>query len=292
MQKFSVWLPVMGVQLDSDLSIGPVRLRHKERVAKSRAASVVLKKYPPPDPYDAWAVVDVMSGDSNAAFELAEYQVQLALDVVNLYAGGFEGARGSAAYRPGIRALHRSVTLLKALGSSAIPRLSTVGTYPLRLRPMNRFPLYRHVARLISITEKLTDAEERLLAAIRWIGRGAVSPWNEQAFLCFIVAMEALVLGPNKNTDLTYRFKTRITRLVARKGHEEKVLAAVNRLYGSRSAIVHRGSLKVDEDNRSVARAYATMAVFALLRLSKFTALPTHDAIDRWFLEKDLGLRK
>jgi hypothetical protein len=96
------------------------------------------------------------------------------------------------------------------------------------------------------------------------------------------IALETLILGPEKESELTYRFRVRCAHLLSAKKLESREFVAkrVAELYGIRSGIVHKGVRDVPADELGSARLYAQRALLEILhtrRIKKGTDL------EKWF---------
>lgn len=281
-----VCLPVMGVQLKKPVNVGNVRFLKgtpRPRIGSLNVIPDLLGDQP-----DAWAVLTVRAADPEAGIELGWYHLQLALDVINLYSRHLHAETEAAAYRPGHRARGRMTSFIAQPLGPFDARHRRIGTSLIQLRSLARFVGFRRVKALIDIDRQLTQCEDRLLSALRWIGRAALAPFPEQAFLNSVVALESLLLGA-RETELSYRFRIRGAQVLAKRGSELHLFKALNEMYAVRSAVVHRGSFHVTAQQSKIARHYATLALLRLLSDPSFKGLKSNEDVEDWFNAKALG---
>jgi hypothetical protein len=132
-----------------------------------------------------------------------------------------------------------------------------------------------------------------MLSALRWISRGAVSPWNEEAFVDFVIALESLILGPRRDQELKYRLRLRCVHLLpVKSGFERIVFDRIGELYDRRSAVVHRGSMQISPDERSSARYFATAALLTALSTRQFSDFAKEEDVEEWFESSVIGSSK
>jgi hypothetical protein len=293
-QVINVTLPVLGLRLpkNRDVRVAGISFRASQRFLSGRSIrrdkhGEMIRKVVSEISDVAWAHLPVRAVDGDAARTLANYQTQLALDLINLYAGRLGAAVGAAAYLPGVRQLLRAVSVSYVLGNQAKRQDSfyTAGPRWIELKPMNRYRGYRQLRRLILTQDRtLTAAEDRALSALWWIGRGAVSPWKEQGLVDFVIALESLLLGTQRQSSITWRLKLRASYLLARtRKHRQAVFDAVGRSYAARSAIVHSGSFEVTDQQLFTARTYATIALLNAICDRHLMTLRTEKEIDDWW---------
>jgi len=291
-ENFEVGLQVGGIRLAADVRVCGVLFTTTERLVKRRWVRNIAEGELANEKGLVWAVVTVSAVDREAAHAIAAYEIQLALDAINFYAGRLKAPEGAAAYLPGVRDLRNTFRVSRPRTSphGALGR-RTAGPLWINLRPVHRFHGYRRLRGILRPAQDRTDAQERMFSTIRWIGRGAVTPWNEQALLNFVVALESLVLGPSRESELKFRLRLRSSLLMAAKRKFRKnVFDRVGELYDVRSAIVHRGSLHVTPDLRDSARTIAVLALLETLRHPSFFKLRTNGEVEDWFERRMLGL--
>ena len=296
-REFSVQTPVEGVTLARHrVRVGAVTLQTSDRVLSERRTVGEVKLWLREHPTrrsDVWASVDVRAVDRRAALTVARYRVQLVLNLVNLYAGQLRAPFGAAAYLPGVRGRREAASFIEGHEPAThIFQRAFEGPLAVTLRPLHRARAYRALSRLIAADRPLTVVEEKVLSALRWFGRGAAAPWDEEGFMNFIIALESLLLRPDREGELTYRLRLRSAFLLARRGERRKsIFDEIGALYSVRSQIVHRGSLSVDPNMRIQARNYAAAAILTIAGDSAFMKLPSHEAVDEWFEYQVLNVR-
>jgi hypothetical protein len=156
----------------------------------------------------------------------------------------------------------------------------------------SRAELNRVFARLSELMTKdePTEIEERVLAAIRWAGRATVKRRREEAFLLYAISLESLVLGREKNAEITYRLKLWTAHLLKQDAAGRKKLGdRLKELYDIRSAIVHAGSFDVKERQLHDMRRYAKQAALTVLMASHFQHIKTNNELNQWLENSVLG---
>ena len=87
-------------------------------------------------------------------------------------------------------------------------------------------------------TQNPTQSEKRVLTALRWAGRAAGKARPAEQFLFYLIALESLLLPPQKDSELTYRLRLRAAHLLAREVKKrEYIFKRIGQLYDARSAI-------------------------------------------------------
>lgn len=289
-RPFTFCVPVEGIRIGRPVNVGPVRFVKGSTLRPKKSAPVMLGPTHP-----VYGRVIAYAATREAAAELAYYQVQRALDAVNLYKDRFHPPRQAAAFLPGVRGLTIRTTDYHQEGVTPVRNQwleggHRVGAWPIELRAGANLPGFKKLSKLLDVEMPLNAAESRLISAVRWIGRASVDAWNEQAFVGYIIALESLILGAKKDSELTYRLRLRTARIVAAsRAKERTVFRALGKLYEIRSAIVHRGTFNVSEEDCARARTYAIATILALLRDRSFIHLASDDAIEEWMECKLLG---
>jgi hypothetical protein len=129
--------------------------------------------------------------------------------------------------------------------------------------------------------KKPSAAQQRIKTALGWAGRATGRARPAEAFLFYLIALESLVLGPDKEGELTYRLRVRCAHLLARKpANREFVAKRVSDLYGLRSAIVHKGVRDVSADDLGAARLFAQRAILEVLHTRR---IKKGADLEEWF---------
>jgi hypothetical protein len=152
-------------------------------------------------------------------------------------------------------------------------------------------PLLRAFRRLsgLSRIEQRSPLARTILSAVEWAGRATVEPKREQAFMLFAIALETLVLPEMEPRELSYRLRTRTAHLLGRTRAERTELSArVNKLYETRSKIVHSGSYEVTEDALGQIRSIVKRAILRVLLHRQLGSVTTAGELAEWFESKVL----
>ena len=244
------------------------------------------------------AIVEVEACDVVSARALALERVHLAVDELTGFA---------ALVYP------RSIPVIADVYSSRPVSLATVElhvsarsigiNFPLPLpsdivRPQSIFAILRKHApegRVNALLEIAPGDEltERILACARYIGRAQLCAFQHRtadAFLYFIVSLEALLGKSDFRDTIGYQLRMRVAHLIghdleARKDIDKEVV----RLYDLRSKMVHTGTRQVRALDFSQARGYAVQCLGALLFAEPVNGFLRFRELEDWYRDKLLG---
>jgi hypothetical protein len=140
---------------------------------------------------------------------------------------------------------------------------------------------------LLAMREK-SQVATRILTALQWAGRAAIERRSEQAFLAYAISLEALLLGVEKDGDITFRLKVRAAHLAARPDIASRRAYAdeLATLYDVRSRIVHQGRTAVSSSEVEHIREFAKGCIIAALNHPGLLALVSSKDLERWFDER------
>jgi hypothetical protein len=128
--------------------------------------------------------------------------------------------------------------------------------------------------------------EKRIRAALQWSGRATAERRPEMSLLFYAISLEALLLGPDRNSEQTYRLSLRVARLLGRSRAGRIALAKRARnLYAMRSKIVHAGFVGVTRKEVIDARWLSKNAISAGLRNTTLRSLVPEQRVEEWFNE-------
>lgn len=235
--------------------------------AARKAMAEYLKHFEGPHVY---AQVAIPTRDVQAAEEMARQRIRLVLEVLNFFVD-MEVGLFAAIYIQGDIGSQGIGTLAYDLKGTPplFPslRLSRQGPF-LRasLKRLKRRPGFATAERLIA-KQKLSDAEARVLRAVRWAGRATVERDPGHSLTFFVFALESLLIGPQAAGDIGYRLAVRGAHLLSKdKSGKKKTFDHIRHLYSLRSDVAHRGKLDaVAEKDRFLARNYSKAAIMSLL---------------------------
>ncbi len=242
------------------------------------------------------AIIEVYALDADAARIQALKELQLTLDVINFYSDILYPSKNAFAsvYGEDERTWETvpvfvpgdEPTLLQF--QKAIGRLSDFSMYELIHGKGHKLG----VARISDILAKSSRStiEERLVSAIQWAGRATIDERNEEAFLLYAIALECLIMERGNEPELGYRLRMRIAHLLGKDLDTRKEIRnAVGRLYGIRSAIVHKGEYVISESELNLMRFFAKESIMQVLTEEPFTAMQSDDDLSGWFDEQLLN---
>lgn len=127
------------------------------------------------------------------------------------------------------------------------------------------------------VTENLTELQHQILTGIQWVGRATIEPLREEAFILYIVGLEAL-LGGSEYSNV----KTAI--LLSDGGDKfEREKKLLQELYRIRGAIVHSGRFYVAESDLAEMRLIVKESVLRLIDLVERRGFTTKAELDDWF---------
>ncbi|MBD1872056.1 hypothetical protein H6F75_01045 [Nodosilinea sp. FACHB-131] len=201
------------------------------------------------------SLVVVEAKDYEAAQVIAIKKLRRVLDILNFFSALTPFNPNALTYLPGDLEpyLFETIILNEADGASYNTASKKVG-------PLQELEISRIVESdknndigfnyIISILQKnnLNSFEKALITAIQWAGRAIVSNRREEAFLLYAIALESIILVDNPNAELSYRLRTRVTHLIAKKPENRNEVAnTVKELYNSRSKLVHDGKYEITD---------------------------------------------
>jgi hypothetical protein len=242
------------------------------------------------------AIASVISfaGDIEAARKNALEKILTVLDILNCFSPFlYEKKFKVKVYLPGELSRDHSINIAFQKDDSS--NLQFVRHGPLidfKLTDLNNQKAKTWgLIRLSEILNKSkpTEIEERLFYATRFAGRAAVSNRLEDSFLFYAIALESLLVGGNEQRDLTLLLSMRTALMLGENlAARQKIQSNVQRLYGIRSAIVHRGSTKLDEKDLVLIQHYTLQVIVSLLTRRVFKRFAKKSELNEWFEKKML----
>lgn len=243
----------------------------------------------------AIAVLDVLAGDIVAARNLALEELQTTLDIINFYSLSIhnEGLRVRV-FLPGDAVGTQSLNITFKEDESInleFPRHGPLVNFhltSLNEEHSNKLGLTR--LNHILINPAPNKIEQQLLAAVRIAGKAVSHIRREDSFLLHAIALESVLVGGKEITDLTYKLSTRCAHLLGKDLEMRKeIKKEVSRLYGIRSAIVHRGENDFADADFFKIRRYTQNVLVALLSREEFKNFTNKEELNQWFDDKMLG---
>jgi hypothetical protein len=125
-------------------------------------------------------------------------------------------------------------------------------------------------------------ASRRIVSALRWAGRATASRRRDEAFLHFVIALESLMLPPQREGEIGYRLRVRVAHwLGGNLDNRRKNAKHVTATYGTRSQIAHAGVSDVTDDEMRIVRQLVKATLIVALH-SRRLKLFTEDKVDEW----------
>jgi hypothetical protein len=236
------------------------------------------------------AIIEVHALDADAARNQALKELQLTLDVINFYSDILYPSKSAFASVYGEEERAWEVVPIFIPGDEpillqsqkAIGRLSNFSMHELLHGKGHKLGVTR-ISAILAKNSRST-IEERLLSAVQWAGRATIDQRNEEAFLLYAIALECLVMERGNEPELGYRLRMRIAHLLGKDLDTRKeIRSAVGRLYGIRSAIVHKGEYVIPESELKLMRFFAKESIMQMLIKEPFTLMQSDSELLAWF---------
>ena len=235
--------------------------------------------------------------------ETAVRKVVPILDALNFFADiEYHGGHPAILYLPGEApsGLFTGLHVIGLVGSESGQKKIVAPTFR-RTGAVEDFDLARLFSKRAirggsKITLKLLRAskrdamERRILTALQWAGRATAERRLEDALLLYLISLESLVLGPEKDTELGFRLGLGVAHLwpAAPSAQRESIAEEVRHVYKIRGKIVHAGQLGVTQDEVDKARRLAKNAAVAAMRRPELRKLKTEKEVQAWFKRRAL----
>ena len=241
------------------------------------------------------ACLEVDAVDSEGARDWAINHLRLTLDAINLFSNVFNSP-GTCIGLPGERYPGVSTVSLKfskdtggvAYGMNNVGQLVDFSLREAGAKKATDLGFDR-IGKLLE-KEPRSDLDERLLAGIRWAGRGMIEPRAEEAFLWTTIALETLLLHKDERGSHGFRLGIKCAHLTATtKRARSLVSQKVRKLYNLRNAIVHSGKVEVSDSELHLMRSYCSGVILRLLTTEPFTEMNSEQELEDWFEEQMLG---
>lgn len=233
--------------------------------------------------------VKALEADTEAATTLGLAELELTMDATNFFADLFrpqayrarveladevrDGRRPTCAVMCGEEATGVALAVVGALDNVWLPRLGDDDAIHAG---------FDRCAQILS-NDARSELEQRLLAALRWVGRATAANRPSDKLLWYVMGLEALLVGPAKVTQIAKTFESRAAQLLANDNSVSRANHDAWRLYDLRSRLVHTGWAEVLEDDISCARHFAKACVMQVLTAPQFQTMQTNLEFDAWF---------
>lgn len=236
----------------------------------------------------------VQALDDAAATEICDRSLQKTIRLLNFYTDIAEPA--SLRVRVADSNSIRETTQMLIVGAETVVRSSTARRMGMPLQTCSleggesdRFGL-RALQALLEV-ETPNKLATRLLSSIEWCGRGTACARPEEALLCYVVALESLLLDNGKNqSQLSYQLALRAASIlgVDVEGRRE-IFHRCREIYGLRSKVVHGGFTDVTEEEIEWARQLAKRVCLKFLQEAPFRDWKSVEEMNDWVTSRLLS---
>jgi hypothetical protein len=230
----------------------------------------------------AIAELSVSAVDSEAAIQGAKHKLQTTIDAINFFAS--REHMGGWAFLPGDASPQSELVITIPEDNTLLFNHRRAG--PVRSIPLNQIANGKGFARVSNILSKddPTELEERILASVQWAGRAQVEARREEAFLLYAIALESLLLGKSKKTEISHQLAVRCAHLGGGQLEDKRrVVGQIGSLYEVRSKIVHSGNFQISESELKLIRRYSRGALFIVIDTEPFRSMTEATDFERWF---------
>jgi hypothetical protein len=146
----------------------------------------------------------------------------------------------------------------------------------------------------LKISKKLTDIDDslyqkRLIPALKWLGKAISQNSEEEVFLYYCLAFEAILYESNFKENLMDNLRKRAYKLMFTSGNYlGGSVTAFNKfsyLYGIRSAIVHRGGTEVTEEDVKLIKDLVVGGLYKFFGKNSCSKFKTSEELEKWLEE-------
>lgn len=234
------------------------------------------------------ARITVQAHDKTAAEELALADLRTTMDVLNfLHSLTPPDYFRAVTYAPADRAHPHTFVLVFPTTTDANPYLRKVAPTRVKrsqldwdqLRESPRDQLLQRVFECMNALLRDEGEEQlrnRVVAAMKWAGKGANADYLEDALAWYMIALETLLLGGRSVQSKSATIEARVRALL---GTTERM----KDLYGLRSAIVHSGKTEIAETDVRNLINYTNRAIVQILLWIDEGTIKTHGDLENRF---------
>lgn len=236
------------------------------------------------------AEVSVEAIDGIAALSTARARLMQHVEVLNFFGDLLCGSVSGWAYLAGEAVPSREAYVVTHGGGSPTfgvgvqPRgpTSLLDLRRLREEACLRAGALKASAILAATNRSAFDA--RLLTALQWAGRARSEERPDVAFVYYLVALESLVVGSVKGSEIAYRLRLRTAQLLGKtQATRTDIGRKVKALYDLRCALVHYGQADLPEQVQRLAKRTSCNAIRAAINVSHLRRLKSDEHIEEWF---------
>ncbi len=160
---------------------------------------------------------------------------------------------------------------------------------PLVRRELDELLKRRVAVRISQMLVAQTEFNKRVLSGYQFAGAGCVDSHPERSFLMLAIALESVILGKKKKSELGYQLASRAAHLIGKGLNGRKLVAkTVSELYDRRSRIVHAGEYGVSSRELALMHFYCLSALGMLALSPAFSNFTTDEELEGWFKDRML----
>ncbi|QQS44448.1 hypothetical protein IPM65_02520 [Candidatus Roizmanbacteria bacterium] len=127
---------------------------------------------------------------------------------------------------------------------------------------------------------------DRIFPALKWTGRAISQNTEEEIFLYYCLAFEAILYENNFKEELMKNLKKRAYKLLfthgSYLGNTIEALNEFDHLYKLRSAIVHRGGTEVSEDDIQLIKSLVVGCLYKFYQTKYYERFKTSKQLETW----------
>lgn len=242
-----------------------------------------------------YAYIRVKAFTRNVAIALAYEKVELHASILNamgVIAGSIKPKDTYSEYMPSGEsintvAIYKNKKIVYGLTRQKSVPLGGFSPHILTNSEFIRRFHWRHVHRQLA-EQNRSIFMKRLLPSMKWLGRIVQKTANEEIFLCYCLALEALFFDTNyQDGELMQELKRRIYKLnfVSKSSYLGSVVTAYNKfnyLYKLRSKIVHRGGVDISDNDILLIRNMVIGSIYKMLYDKRFRYMKESSEFENW----------
>lgn len=294
--NWTIYFPVSGIEfLKGTLwSFGRVNfIKQNNRNFKSLLANnIIVNSDPQILSTTHFLQIKVSAVDHDSAIKIAKPTADLHIAVLNALSniGGSSKHNSTFSSYMGIgETLHSKVLVERSnrVGWSRCMTLNLAGFNP-HLFKSSEF--IRRFGRM-KLSRELTSMDnslflKRLFPSIKWFGKAITQSSNEEVFLYYCLAFEAIMFEEKFDDKLMESLRKRAFRLLFTVGNylgsSVESINEFNRLYKIRSAIVHRGGIDVSDSDILVMRNLVLGCYYKFFYTRSLSRIKTSEQLEIW----------
>ena len=144
--------------------------------------------------------------------------------------------------------------------------------------------------RLSELITTHTSLADRVISSLATAGAACTEAVPQQAFLLFAIALESVILGGERQSELSSQLAIRTALLLGGTlASRRRIRDTVRNLYDLRSRIVHSGESSVALAEVGRLRSLTLSTIFKLATHADFAVMQDSAQLDAWFIDQMLG---